>query len=128
MKREKKINPDAQAPKLIEKVKKLGWTQTKLGQLLKMTQQTLSNYSTGCIERENYNVIKTLEDILVTKLRPPAARDLDSLARGVIQYEQEKLRRHGHPGTEEANSAGTGHNPKKSSNANPPSKNKSNQK
>ena len=68
----KKINPNAQAPRLIRKIQKdLGWTQTQLERFLHLSQQTVSNYLAGVIGREQHNVIQKLELILAKKLPPP---------------------------------------------------------
>lgn len=77
MAREKKINPNAQAPKLIRKIQHdLHWTQTNLEDYLGMSQQAVSNYLAGSVAREQYGVVEKLKDILAKKLPPPTAEEV----------------------------------------------------
>ena len=72
----KKINPNAQAPELIRKIQQdLGWTQTDLEGFLGMSQQSVSNYYTGRVDREQHGVIKKLESLLAKKLPPPPSAE-----------------------------------------------------
>ena len=74
----KKIYPNAEAPVLIKKAKKLGWTQDQLAAHIKITQQAVSDYSFGYIGRERHDVIKKLDEIVRGDLKPPdSARSLE---------------------------------------------------
>jgi len=84
MAREKKINPNAQAPRLIKKIQSdLGWVQEDLERVLGISQQAVSAYLGGRIAREQFAVIQKLENILAKKLPPPPTR-----AEEVINYER----------------------------------------
>ncbi len=68
----KKINPHAEAPELIRKIKSdLKWTQQHLEAHLRISQQSVSNYALGKVFKERYDVLKKLQNILAKKLRPP---------------------------------------------------------
>lgn len=80
----KKINQNAQAPELMKRIKaELSWTQEDLCRYLGITQQAVSNYSLGYVEREQYEVIKKLESIVAKKLPPPSPNAEEVIIDGI---------------------------------------------
>lgn len=83
---EKNIS-DLQAPKLIKKCRKLGWTQKMLAARFGMEQQSISRYLAGRVMRERYDFIEGMKEIVSKGLQPPMS---DKNRRGPIQIHSVK--------------------------------------
>lgn len=68
----KKVFPDAEAPNLIEQIQsQYGVSLKQIGEAMpkQLTQQTISSYKLGRIEKEQNTVIKRLKAILTGEFR-----------------------------------------------------------
>ena len=90
----KKINPRAQAPKLIKEIKHgFKLTQDDLATNLKITQQAVSDYEAGYVWKERFDVINTLKEILAGNISPKRSQSpAEKLAVGDNNFVEQRIR------------------------------------
>lgn len=86
MSHSEKKSPSRQGPDLIKEIKRrLGFTQKTLAPQLGITQQAVSDYERGKVDRERYDVLIKLQELLAS------APDVNELEEELKDYVREGI-------------------------------------